>query len=480
MYLKFFSLFILVGIGSFFYFNPNPYPSVHAEEIPTVFAEIRSFPVEVKAVGELEAARSTIIASSVRGDLGKIIYLVADGVTVKPGELLVKMDSAPFEEKIEKLTSQIKEQQSHILSLQKALDWEIEQSAHEKKSAEFEIESTQLELDKITQGDGPLEIARLKGAMQKAWLKYDELNHYSNDLIALEEQGFLNPAERRQAQKKLTEEQEAYETVRQQYESYIQHVHPMQIKKAETSLNRAKTKFEDVIKAGQYKIDKANMTFLQAQQSLRDYLYQLQEAQKELALTEIKAPAPGMVVQREEYRSGQRRKPRIGDILVKNQPLLDLPDLDSMIVKTKVREVDLYKVGIGKKATIDVDAYPQLSFSGTVSSIGVLAIADLMRSAEEKFFEVRVALDKSDERLRPGMTARAVIHAQQVDNCLTIPLHAVFTENKNHYCYVIGIEGYEKRQIELGSNNEQWAQVVAGLQEKDQICLINPLLADGE
>jgi multidrug efflux pump subunit AcrA (membrane-fusion protein) len=78
------------------------------------------------------------------------------------------------------------------------------------------------------------------------------------------------------------------------------------------------------------------------------------------------------------------------------------------------------------------------------------------------------------------MTTRAVIHAQKVADGLSIPLHAVFTEQKNHFCYVSDPTGYEKRMIALGASNEQWAEVISGLQEGDSVCLINPFVKDAE
>jgi len=249
----------------------------------------------------------------------------------------------------------------------------------------------------------------------------------------------------------------------------------MQVKKAETSLKRSQVGQEETSKSGFYIVAKSAALLEQAKQGLGDYLLQLRDAENELKQTEIIAPAPGMVVLREEYRASQRRKPRVGDILVKNQPLIDLPDLSSMIVKTRVREIDLFKVGIGKKATIEVDAYPQLLFSGTITSIGVLAVSDIGRTSDEKYFEVRIALDESDSRLRPGMTTRATIHAQEAFDVLTIPIHTVFDHHKDTYCFVCNPGSqYEKRDLQLGISNEQWVEITTGLQEGECICLVNP------
>lgn len=465
----FYFVFVAMVLGIFSFKEPSP-----KAYIPTTPVSRQHLIVEVKTIGELEAARSLIIASSVKGDQGKIIDLVSDGIYVTPGQVLVRMDPTPFEEKLEKLEGKIKEQEREVAALEQSWQWEQSQAEHKNKTASFEVETAKLELDKIVYGDGPQEISRLKAAMQKAYLKFEELEGYSKDLLELESQGFLNAAEIKQAQKKLNEEKEAYEMAKLQHECYVQHVYPMQVKKAETAVKRAQIAEEESVKLGLYQVDKTHALLKQAQQLLVDHVQQRREIENELAQTEISAPAPGMVVHREDYRNGQKRKPRVGDVVVKNQPLIDLPDLSAMLVKTRVREIDLYKVGIGKKATIEIDAYPELKFQGTISSIGVLALTEGGRTNDEKFFEVRIALDTSDIRLRPGMTARAAIHAQKLSDVLTMPIHAAFEEDRHPYCYVSSSGGYEKRPLVLGMSNEQWVEVKEGLQEKECVCLLNP------
>lgn len=449
--------------------------AVTEDAIPTYPVTKRSFTIEIRTVGELEAARSTSISSSLRGDQAKIIQLIADGTNVQKGDLLVKIDSTPYEKTLEELLGRIKEYEIHIEALEKALDWEIVQADHEAKTASFEMEAAELELNKTIHGDGPLEASRLLALMQKAQIKFEELNAYSQDLADLEEQGFLNPIEVRQAQKKLQEERDVYESAKLQYESYNNHVFPMLVKKAETNIKRLVNKQEEMERSSAFKIAKAEALLVQAEQELIEVKRQLQNARNELALTEITAPSPGMVVQREEYRSSQRRKPRVGDLLVKNQPILDLPDLNSMIVKTKVREIDLFKIENGKQATIEVDAYPNLHLAGKVIFIGILALSEGIRAGDEKYFETKINIDETDPRLRPGMTARVIIHADNIVDALTVPIHSVFEFDKNHYCYVEGQRGYLMQPVKIGMNNEEWVEIKEGLKENDRVCLSKPL-----
>lgn len=433
-----------------------------------------SFSIDVRAIGELEAANSTSISSVIKSDNGKIIYIVPDGANVQKGEILVKLDPTPFEEKLEALKNKFKEQEGYVAAVQKNLEWEISQAERDEKTAYFEIESAELELNKVLQGDGPLEKARLKGAMNKALSKFEEFGGYCGDLEELEAQGFLNPVEIKNAQKKLADEQECYDAAKLQYESYVQHVYPMQVKKAETLLKQARVKQEETAKIRGHSIGKALLEQSQAFQNLEIIKHQCSEAEKDLRLTDIKAGSPGMVVHKEDYRGGQRRKPRIGDVLVRNQIILDLPDLNAMTVKSKVREIDLCKVEVGKNASIEIDAYPQLQFTGKITAIGVLALPDPGKPTDEKYFEIRVLLDESDPRVRPGMTARVVIHTADLENVMTVPIHALFYDQQKAYCYVEAPFGFEKREVALGTGNEEWVEIKSGLKEGENICLAMP------
>jgi len=449
-------------------------PATENKSISTDIALKRSFDVEVRSVGELEASRSNMISSSLRGDQGKIIQLIADGTYVKPGELLIKLDPTPFEEAIEEQRIAIREQECKEKALEQSLECEICQTEHERQTAEFEVRTAKLELDKIVKGDGPQELARLQSVMQKAFIRYEEFNSYSADLIELENQGFLNSSELIQAKKKLSEEKESYEIAKLEHDTVVNYVLPMRIEKATTSLLRADSKLEEAIHLGSLKVAKAKAVLEHAQQELIERKALLQNSYAILAQTEIKAPAPGIVVHREEFRSGQRRKPRIGDVVMRNQPLLDLPDLDSMVVKTKVREVDLFKISIGKPALISVDAYPNLLLKGKVLSIGVLAITDPTKMGEEKFFDVVVELEQGDPRLRPGMTSRVVIQADKIRDQLTIPVYAVFEKNNQPFCYVVKKDKFALCPVILGASNEHYVEIKSGVLEFEKVSLQLP------
>ncbi len=199
----------------------------------------------------------------------------------------------------------------------------------------------------------------------------------------------------------------------------------------------------------------------------------LKEIKAEHEKTVLRAPVSGFTVLHEtNTQVDLKRKLRVGDTVWQGQPILYLPDSSSMIVKTQVREMDLHKISPGLEATVTVDAYPDSKVSGKVENIGVMASES--SSAADRSFQFNIKLDKRDSRLRPGMTARVFINVGHVENALTLPLTAVFSENGNSFSFVYESGRYIPRPIVLGQMNEDVSEIVSGLSEGEKVSLVKP------
>jgi len=434
----------------------------------------RSFSVVVEAVGELDAARSTVLFSQIRGDQGKIIYIIDDGTKVQKGDLIVRLDPTSFEEKVTQLSTKVQEDEAVLAAQEQVLEWEKIQTEQEVKTAEFDLRAAELDLLKLEKGDGPLELFRLEGAAQELKRDWEEKKGYIADLKALEKKGYANPTEIARATGKASEAKKLYYVAKRQFKSYSNYVLPTLKEKARAQVQRAKMNLEQAKKGSGYKVGKAMATLRQAQQKLDSTKAAFKTARTELERTIIRAPIPGIVVLPEAHRGGKKRKPRIGDIVWQNQPLVYLPDVAKMVVKTKIREIDLHKVGIGKPAVILVDAYPDLRLAGRVQSIGVLAESRNEESKSDKCFSMVIEVGNEDQRLRPGMTARVEIECTKVHDVLSVPIHAVFNEGGRCYCYKEVHASFEKREVSIGAVSNDWVQILAGLTEGDLVALSQP------
>ncbi len=464
-------LLVVLGLGAIWLTLSE---KTEAKQVLTVSVERGSFDVDVRTVGTLEARRSTTIASEVKGDLGKIIEILPDGKSVKKGDLLVRLDPSPFEQKVVEVKAKVMEEEAHFETLHAVLEWEKHQTAQEEKAALLELRSSEIEKEKVLAGDMPLELSKLETNLSKAEKKYHDVAVFQEELALLEEEGLLSPGERRLAEKRVDEEKENFESASIQHSSYVDHISPMLEKRALVSVKKAEVKYEETLKSSAYRIAKAEEQLYQSEMALEYLGALLADAELELQKSQIRAPTDGMVVLREEYRQGEKRRPRVGDIVLKNQPLIDLPDLQEMIIKTKVREVDLHKIAKGQRASIQMDAYPTLTLSAEVVGIGVLAQSDFRKSSDEKYFDVKLLLKETDERLRPGMTARVVIHSSKVKDQLTLPVHAIFYKNDSPFVFKIEEEQVVEQPLVLGASSWEWVEVKEGLEENDFVRLLPP------
>ena len=108
-----------------------------------------------------------------------------------------------------------------------------------------------------------------------------------------------------------------------------------------------------------------------------------------------------------------------GEHVEPGQRIALVHDPREVYVQTNIRETEIRKLALGQSVRIEVDAYPDRSFEGTVSAIGLAATSTfaLLPSAKPggsftkvaQRFPVRIALEPDGESLRPGMMVEVLI-----------------------------------------------------------------------
>ncbi|MCJ7682277.1 MAG: HlyD family efflux transporter periplasmic adaptor subunit [Candidatus Aminicenantes bacterium] len=442
--------------------------------VETVMVKPGDFGVEVFAVGEIDSEKSITISSGLKEE-GKIVSLIDDGSRVAEGDVLVRLDPTPFEQTVDEFTSKVNEWNALVAAQQQSLEWEKIQADREILTAAYELEVAELELQKKEKGDGPLELSRLQSIMLEENKKFEDMEGYIKDLEELEKKGYSNPLEIEQAKEKVKKLKDASDAATRQFDAFRDYILPTQIRTAKAKVEKSKMIIEQTRKAAGFQIGKAIAELDKSRQEFTTFSQLLEEARAELEKTVIRAPQPGLVVLKEAFRDAEMRKPRVGDSVIQNQPILFLPDITAMMARVLIREVDLHKVDVGKPSEIRVDAYPELVMGGRVSFIGILAERRREVSGGEKYFKVNVSILESDARLRPGMTARVRITAmEKTARALTVPVHAVFEEDGRFFCYSAGPRGIERREVAVGAQSEDLVQIVGGIEAGDFVCLSRP------
>jgi HlyD family secretion protein len=103
-----------------------------------------------------------------------------------------------------------------------------------------------------------------------------------------------------------------------------------------------------------------------------------------------------------------------GELATPGATLMNLGDLDQVTLKVFISESQIGRVRVGQAALVEVDAYPGKVFEGSVAFIAPEAefTPKNIQTEEERVnlvFAVKITLDNSDHRLKPGMPADAEI-----------------------------------------------------------------------
>ena len=426
-------------------------------------------------IGELDAARTHVVNSTIKGDKGKIIYLVEDGAGVEKDEVLVRLDPTPFETQVHLLSGELRGLEAAREAAQLMLEWEKNQMQREIQNAEFDFQMAEAELSRLVDGEGPLQLAQYRNDLESAKEEYERYQAYISDLAQLNQQRIDNAAELDRAQRKAEQLSDLLQNAQQRFNSYKDHVLPSAIKAAQVRMEKAKTEIDQIKRAAPFKIGRAAANLEETNGKLETANVSLEQALMELDKTTILAPFSGIAVLYELFRDGQKRKPRIGDVVWQNQPLLYLPEIRTMIVKTRIREVDLHKIALGQQCTVTVDAFPNQTMHGSITKLGMLATERFENGFGEKYFQMVVRLDGTNDHLRPGMTARVSVTNPKTKDVLCIPIHALFSDGEDAFCYLAQDGGlFRKKVVLTGRYNDDRVEIVQGLEQGNLISVIQP------
>lgn len=189
----------------------------------------------------------------------------------------------------------------------------------------------------------------------------------------------------------------------------------------------------------------------------------------------IKSPMDGIVVLNTTTRNGEFGQIREGDVVAAGQPFMTIVDPSSMVLNATVNQVDAEKLRLGMKATVRIDAYPDVELPATLYAIGALAKASTFRARYVGEIPIRLKIDKMDARVIPDLTGSAEIVLNSERNTMLVPRSALFTENNESYVFVQGPEDWLKKKVEVGMPNFTSVAIKSGIQKGDVVALQRPL-----
>ncbi len=195
----------------------------------------------------------------------------------------------------------------------------------------------------------------------------------------------------------------------------------------------------------------------------------LERADEDLRNSTIVSPMDGLVLSR-NVEVGDA----VSSILVLGSQatlIMTLGNVSEVYVLGKVDEADIGKVYLGQPARIVVESFKDKKLEGKVTKISPLGV----EKENVTTFEVRVSIRNPTGELKANMSANAEIILEEKHNVLLIPEAAVIYDKDRKTSLEIPYPkdktGRRKVPVKLGISNGIKTELMAGLNEADQVIL---------
>ena len=203
--------------------------------------------------------------------------------------------------------------------------------------------------------------------------------------------------------------------------------------------------------------------------------YDVQRAERALTRMRLQAPLAGTISLVAVWHPQGPAPFKPGDTAWPGAPIAELPDISTLRIAARVEETERGRLAAQQIVTVHMDAIADREFSGKIAQISTIATSDFSGGWPfPRDFDLSIALDQTDARVRPGMTAQLTVVVDKVPNALTIPLQASFQKSGQTVAYVWAGSKFQERAIEIGRRSGDRILVVKGLRPEDRVALADP------
>jgi len=425
--------------------------------------------ITVAVSGLLAPARAESYGPEIAGVELKVAELAPEGSWVKPGALLVRFDEAPFRRELEAARSRLVQTSGEAEQARQALRALLATQRTERLEAEAGFARAELELTTFVNGVAPLQVQQSAAGVERAKREAEEARQKLEGLAPFAEKGYVSRDELRAAQRRATEAAADLVLAEQQHRTLTQFTHPQLLAQKKQDLEARRSALRVVSEKTAAQAAQAKAAAGLADARAAEAARTVADVERRIALCTVTARSSGLVVHREIFeKGGEKRRVRVGDAVFAGQPVLDLPDLSEMLVETRVKEGEIHRLEPGQAAEVRLEAFPEETFAATVLRLGALTAGD---RGEARTFPLVLGLAKADPRLRPGMSAQALVLAGEVKDAVLVPVDAVRYEGDRAVCTVRTVTGTETRPVATGRSNAFFVEVREGLAEGDVVLI---------
>lgn len=194
----------------------------------------------------------------------------------------------------------------------------------------------------------------------------------------------------------------------------------------------------------------------------------LQQYLSALKQLEVTAPYSGLLVYVKDRRG---EKPSVGNTVFPGSPIAEIPNLENLQARLYVLADDAIDLANGQNVDIQLDAFPNKTFSGELSSVAAFP-REIKRGNPIKYYELTASINDQDTTiLKPGRKLSATIRVTQPMDTIAVPLQSIIYEQEQSFVYLQTGNEFSKQPVTTGRKNLYFIEITSGLTLNDAIAL---------
>lgn len=409
--------------------NSNANTAASVVDVTAAQAVVRPIPTYFEATGNLVSDAQTDVAPAVSGKIVQVNFDI--GSYLNQGDIMLRLDDRDARIRLEQAQSQLQQAQSNVMQAEA----QAEQARANVRQAQAQLglsENERFDINSIA------EVRNAKAALDLAEKEFARASRLLESGDTSRSQYELRRTQRDQAAS--------------------QH---------QTALNGANQRFA-AIRTAQAQVDTALAGVRAARSAVGTAQAQVDAAQKAVSDTYVKAPISGFVSDRVadvgEYISPSTPNSKIATIV----------RTSTLRLRIDVPEQSVAKVATGQNISLQVSAYPDRNFAGTVVRMSPSV------NATARTLVVEAEVPNSQGLLKPGQFATVRITQSKPEPAVMIPVAAVRTEGDINRVFIIKDGAAREQIVQLGLLENDMIQVKTGVVEGDMVATSNlAALSDG-
>lgn len=415
----------------------------------------------------------------------KLVRVVEENTRVRAGDVVAEFETADLLLKIEDYRMTVDQIKKDLAIAREERLMLLSTNAADLRTAHDSVTSAEDAYKQYLQLEGPrdrdnknLSVSDAEQALADAETELTKLaTDYDSTVFATEEEEAAEKRKVTAARQKVDGLKTKLSSAQLDRKLFKRHTYPNKLRELRNRLDQARLAYRKEQVRTQSLLAQKDNAINRVEISLKKNEEQLERHLSWIPMMKLKAPADGLVTYGDPDAPFWRKpEVKVGMDGRRNQVIITIPDMSSVIVNAILPEVYRSRVEAGNRAYITPDAGAgRLRYTGKLESIASLPEKlDMWDESSPKIYRTTFTIDNQDSSLLSGMSVQVEVVSRTLRNVIHVPVEAVFEENGTLFVYRKTSGAPEKCVIRTGETGGSSVEVLEGLEEGEEIYLYRP------